>query len=206
MAEQATNPNDYKVVQFTNKENFVFTPELGAMYDSRPIFGNSGAPIKPGESVMLPYHVGFLMARNLAKQAMVQNAPKDAKGVPTGVPIWNEESLNDRRDSYLEHLYSEEKPVAQSETELLMQKVEEYKALVDKVVENGGQAPAQQSPEPPKAPENPPAQTTGDKTENTDKSPAVFNDKADVIAELEKRQIPHDKRKSKDDLEKLLVN
>lgn len=205
MAEQATNPNDYKVVEFTNKEDFVFTPELGAMYDSRPIFGSSGAPIKPGESVMLPYHVGFLMARNLAKQAMVRTAPKDAKGVPTGVPIWNEESLNSRRDSYLEHLYSEEKPVGQTQTDLLMQKVEEYKAMVDKLVENQGSTTEQ----PPKAPEgdgNVPIPPAGSPQNPEKTDSVVFNDKADVIAELEKRGIPHDKRKSKDDLEKLLVN
>src|SRR3989338_6068255 len=128
MAEIATNPNDYKVVTFTNKTSFAFTPELGCMYDSLPIFGKSGASVEPCESVVLPYHIGNLLAKNLAKAVMNRNAPEDAKGIPNDAP---------------------------------------------------------QSP---------------------GNSPAVYSDKADVIAELEKRAIPHDKRKSKDELEKLLVS
>ena len=105
MAEQATNPNDYKVVTFTNKTDFAFTPELGCMYDSRPIFGKSGTSIEPGESIVLPYHVGNLLARNLAKQAMVRNAPMDDKNTPIGVPIWSEDSLNMRKASYIQGMY-----------------------------------------------------------------------------------------------------
>lgn len=90
-----SNPNDYKVVTLTNKETFGFTPDLGCMYDGRPIFGTSGASgIQPGESVTLPYHVGNLLALNLAKAAMMRRAPTiDAAGIPTGVPLWDEVKL-----------------------------------------------------------------------------------------------------------------
>lgn len=194
MSGQTTNPNDFKVVTFTNKEDFVFTPELGSMYDSRPIFGKSGAPIQPGESVVLPYHVGNLVAKNLAKQAMVRNVPADDKNVPTGVSIWDEPALQSRQASYIENMFSEEKPTMMSETDLLMAKVEEYKALVEQVL-----------------PQSERDKLSGAKTEeSTDEtpkaeSPAVYQDKADVIAELTKRGIKHDARKSKAELEKQLV-
>jgi len=187
MADNATNHNDYKVVTFTNKTDFAFTPELGCMYDSRPIFGKSGSSIQPGESIVLPYHVGMLIAKNLAKQALVRNAPTDDKNVPTGNPIWSEESLNNRKASYIEEMYQEDKPMAMSETDRLMAKVEEYKAMVDKLipkVELGG--------------------VPNEELTTTD-SVTVHKDKADVIAELTKRNIKFDARKNKAELEKLLV-
>ncbi len=208
MSETATNPNDFKVVTFTNKENFAFTPELGCMYDSRPIFGKSGASVEPGESVVLPYHVGNLLAKNLAKQAMVRTAPADAAGIPTGVSLWNEELLKTRQHSYITQMYVEEKPVAMSETDRLMAKVEEYKSMVEKLVGSRTSTDENsQTPEPPKAPEGgSQTPTAGNQTpQMPSNDPVGYKDKADVIAELEKRNIPHDKRKSKDDLEKLLV-
>lgn len=209
MSENISNPNDYKVVTFTNKENFAFTPELGCMYDSRPIFGKSGASVEPGESVVLPYHVGNLLARNLSKQAMVRQAPADPKGIPTGVPIWNEDSLKARQASYIQEMYQEEKPTQMTETDRLMAKVEEYKALVEKLIPQSESDKLKDAPETDQTEkgegENGP---TGDQTPQApgNTGPAVYTDKADVIAELEKRKIQHDKRKSKAELEKLLVN
>tara|TARA_R110000868_G_scaffold86958_1_gene243514 strand:- start:5399 stop:5968 length:570 start_codon:yes stop_codon:yes gene_type:complete len=189
MAEpQIQNPNDYKVVTFHNKTDFAFTPEMGSMYDGRPIFGISGAPaINPGESIVLPYHVGNLLAKNLAKAVMTRKAPQDAAGVPTGVAIWNDDSLEALRVSYITEMYSEEKPAAVSETDRLMAKVEEYKAMVDKLI------PKQDAGE---------AKTSDPKTDAT---PSQYADKADVIAELAKRGIKYDARQNKATLEKLIA-
>lgn len=204
MSEQTTNPNDYKVVTFTNKTDFAFTPELGCMYDSRPIFGKSGASVQPGESVVLPYHVGNLLAKNLAKALMNRNAPSDAKGIPTGVSLWDEESLKRTQSSFITEMYSEDKPAAMTETDRLMAKVEEYKAMVEKLIPVAEQNKLNDAPPATGEQGNVPAAPSTGEGEN--KTPAQYNDKSDVIAELEKRNIPHDKRKSKDDLEKLLVN
>lgn len=193
MAEIATNPNDYKVVTFTNKTDFAFTPELGCMYDSRPIFGKSGTSIEPGESIVLPYHVGTLLARNLAKQAMVRNAPMDDKNVPTGAPIWSEESLNARKASYIQEMYQEDKPAAMTETDRLMAKVEEYKLMVEKLIPKSDTSETK-----PEEPVTTPAPAVN-------AGPVEYKDKADVIAELTKRAIKFDARKSKAELEKLLV-
>lgn len=202
MAEQATNPNDYKVVTFTNKTDFAFTPALGCMYDSRPIFGKSGESIDIDEVVQLPYHVGYLLAKNLAKAAMNAAAPaKDEKGIPTGVPLWDEDALEAKQASYITVMYSEDKPTQMSETDKLMAKVEEYKALVDKVLPESEREKLNDTPTEEVKKEDEVATETEPKTTE----PATYSDKADVIAELEKRNIKFDARKSKAVLEKLLA-
>jgi hypothetical protein len=184
-----SNPNDFKVVEFHNSTDFDFTPEMGCMYDSRPISGISGGVgIKSGESITLPYHIGNQIALNLAKYVGTRNSatvdPKDAQGNPMVAPIWSEEALQARKNSFLTDLYTEDKPLGMSETDRLMAKVEEYKQMVDKLVEANGAAPV---------------------VENAVKADGTYQDKADVIAELEKRDIQHDKRQTKENLEKLLA-
>lgn len=188
MNPQNSNPNDLKVVDFTNSTDFTFTPAMGCMYDGRPIFGITGAPgINAGESLKLPYHVGHRLATNLAKIVKIREAPSiDPAGIPTGVPLWNTPDLENLKNSFLTELYSEERPIAQTETDKLMAKVEEYKQMVDKLMANGPVQPIQESV-------------------ITDSSNGLYLDKADVIAELNKREIKFDARKSKAELEKLIV-
>lgn len=196
--QRVTDPNDYKVVEFTNTTDFVFTPELGATYDGRPIFGVSGAGgIGIGESLTLPYHVGTTLARNLAKAVMVKNAPADTPGVPTGVVLWDADRLDRLKNSFLKELYQEEKPMAQTETDRLMAKVDEYKAMVDKLLEDKAPSASDVTPDVPE-------KTDGNVTPDAVPS-ATYADKKDVLAELEKRGVQHDKRKSKAELEKLLA-
>lgn len=189
MAEMQTNPNDFKVVTFFNKTDFDFTPEMGAMYDGRPIFGISGEPlIKAGESIVLPYHIGNLLARNLAKCVMVRQAPPDMPGIPTGQTLWTDTSLAALKATFLTSLYDDVKPVAMSETDRLMAKVEELRKFVETNVAKKGE---DVEPSVASAP--------------TDTPSGQYADKADVIAELTKRSIKFDARKSKAELEKLLA-
>lgn len=183
-----SNPKDFQVVSFRNSTDFDFTPVLGCMYDGRAINGMSGkVGIAAGESMTLPYHVGRQLALNLAKLALTKRAPAvDAAGIPTGVPLWDPTRLELLQNSYLTDLYSESKPLALSETDRLMAKVEEYKAMVEKLIPGSTTAPV----------ETPAVETT---------SQEIFTDKQEVITELEKRGIVHDKRKSKAELEKLLA-
>lgn len=210
-----SNPNDFKVVEFHNKTDFTFTPEMGCMFDGRPISGKTGAPgINAGESMTLPYHIGHRLATNLAKVVMVRKAPAtDPAGIPTGVPLWDTTSLENLKNSFLTDLYTEEKPIAQSETERLMAKVEEYKKMVEGFIANGAPAPAVVAPvvEVPTAPAADTSANNGNVAPEVPQAPVTtapqqFQDKQDVIAELEKRGIKHDKRKSKADLEELLKN
>lgn len=192
MADVIQNPNDYKVVSFHNSTDFGFTPEMGCMYDGRPINGKTGSPgIEAGETVILPYHIGHQLALNLAKRVLNTSkaALVDQAGVPTGVPIWSATRLEEEKNKFIAELYSEAKAAPQSQTDLLMAKVEEYKSMVDTLLNK----------DKPEAPVEIPT----DVTPNTES--VVFQDKQEVLAELEKREIKHDKRKSKQELEKLLV-
>ena len=193
MAEEAkVNPRDFDVVDFTNKTDFLFTPEMGCMYDGRPISGISGQlGIAPGETKTLPYHLGHRLAENLAKMVQIKRAPLvDEANNPVGKPLWSPEALETLKQSFLTNKYTEEKPIAQTETERLFAKMQEFEKMVADM--KSGNTPVQS-------------------TQPTDSNPATiqstqgFADKQEVIAELEKRNITHDKRQSKANLEKLLV-
>lgn len=199
---QVSNPNDFKVVSFHNSEEFGFTPEMGCMYDGCPINGKAGSPgIDAGETVILPYHVGHLLAKNLAKRVLNTSpaATVDAAGVPTGVPIWSADKLDQLAKTYIKELYTEEKAIAPTQTELLLAKVEEYKKLVEEKL-----GPLTPKVEEPKV-EGDVKIEQPEKTVQSEAKPIVFQDKQEVIAELEKRGIKFDRRASKVTLEKLLA-
>lgn len=191
--DKNTNPNDYKVVSFHNNQDFTFTPEMGCMYDGRAITGQTGVQgIGAGETVTLPYHIGHRLATNLAKIVMVKGnsgIPQlDAMGQPIVKAIWNETELERLKNSFLTELYSEVKPATMSETDKLMAKVEEYKAMVDTLIKKDEVI----------------ATNVEDNTTNVGLS-STYLDKAEVIAELTKRNIKFDARKNKAELEKLIV-
>jgi len=214
---QVSDPNEHKVVEFTNKCDFTFTPEMGCMFNGSPIFGITGAPgINAGESMKLPYHVAQRLAVNLAKIAMTRQAPAiDPAGIPTGVPLWDTVKLENLKNSYLTDLYTMASPIAQTETERLMQMVADLNKTVEGLVQNQAPAPTPipvaepvtiapntDATVPPEVVKDPDHAQIPDAPEV--KAPTVYQDKKDVIVELEKRGIQHDKRKSKSDLEKLL--
>lgn len=190
-----SNPNDYKVVDFHNKTDFMFTPAMGCMYDGRPIFGITGAPgVAAGESIKLPYHIGHRLAMNLAKVVMLKQAPTvDAAGIPTGVPLWSTEGLEALKNTYITEMYSETKPIAVSETDKLLAKVEEYKKAVDSLLAEKGIAPTA------------PIIGGNETVSETPKVASAYQDKAEVIAELTKRNIKFNTRSTKAELEKLLA-
>jgi len=213
MNQTITNPNEHKVVSFHNSTDFGFTPEMGCMYDGRPINGKNGSPgIDAGETIILPYDVAHRLATNLAKIALVRTAPAvDPAGIPTGVPLWDTVKLEALKNSYLTDLYSETRPAIQSETDKLIAKVEELNKWkqdleAKQVIAEVNEVQANVVIEDVKTPEI----TEELKTETTVvpeviATKQVFLDKAEVIAELTKRGIQHDKRKNKDELEKLLA-
>lgn len=189
MNQPISNPNDFKVVDFVNNTDFDFTPAMGSMYDSRPIFGMTGiAGIAAGERISLPYHIGHQLALNLAKQCLIRKAlphdPKDAN--PTGTPLWNEEGIEIMKNSFLTELYTNEKPVAMSETDKLMAQVAELNKLVRDNLPNMKKD----------SDENVTVETAGS---------SIYKDKAEVIAALKAKGITYNARDSKATLEKLLA-
>lgn len=189
-----SNPNDFKVVDFTNKTNFDFTPEMGCMFDSRPIFGISGIKgVKAGESIKLPYHIGHRLATNLAKAVMTKRAPTvDPAGIPTGVPLWSDTALAELKASFITELYTEARPIAETEVDRLMKKVEDLNRLVQSVMPKEAVTEGKTVSDP---------ATVAPTVEVT----SAYQDKAEVIAELTKRNIAHDPRQNKAELEKLLA-
>lgn len=198
---KVSNPNDRKVMSFHNSTEFGFTPAMGCMYDGIAINGKNGSPgIDAGETVILPYHVAQQLAINLAKISITKSAPNvDPAGIPTGVPLWDTQKLDNLKNSYLKELYTEERPLEMSETAKLMAKVEEYKGLVDKLINKN--APTVSSPQPPQDNDY---VTPGD-SQFAASDGKVYQDKQEVIAELEKRGIKFDRRLNKSSLEKLLM-
>lgn len=181
MDTKISNANDFKVVEFYNSTDFDFTPELGAMYDGRPLFVGSG------EKRQFPYHVGYRLAVNLAKYVLIKGAPTANDNNPVGTPIWSDDKLEAMTRTFMTELYTESKPITVSETDRLMQRVAE----LEKLFKDG------------KGVESKPEPKLEVKSEiKTDKA---YQDKAEVIAALEARGIAHDKRKKKEELEKLLA-
>jgi hypothetical protein len=200
MDEKKTNPNDFKVVEFFNSTNFDFTPELGAMYDGRPLFVGSG------ERRQFPYHVGHRLAINLAKAVLIKGAPLHDPNSrdPVGKPLWGEDGLKQMANSFIKEMFMDETPIVQSETDRLMARVNELEKLFKE----------KQRDIPMEAPKE--KVMTVEEMVNTDfsgkeapkeesEAPKVYLDKQEVIAELEKRGIKHDKRSNKETLEKLLA-
>lgn len=200
--------NDYKVVSFRNASSFDFTPEMGCMYDGRPVNGSSGKPgIAAGESKMLPYHVGWRLAANLAKQVMLRNASnkqeKDAEGNPMVKPIWDDVALNKMKSSFVEEMYAEDKPAAQTQTDLLFARIAALEAMVKGDTEKPTTEPLGTQEAALEAEEATKGLQPNAVIPPVEKS-LEFKDKQEVLVELEKRGIPHDKRASKEKLEALL--
>lgn len=205
---QQNTANDYKVVSFRNPQSFDFTPEMGCMYDGRPINGSSGRPgMAAGETKMLPYHVGWRIAANLAKQVLLlkaSNKPElDAQGnaMPTKA-IWDETALNTLKASFIEEMYSESAPAQQTETDRLFERIAALEAMVKgPAPEAAPEVATDEATEGLQAPKDEATASIPPASEDPSKT---FKDKQEVLAELVKRGIKHDKRASKEALEKLL--
>lgn len=197
-------PKDTQVVSFHNTTDFGFTPTMGCMFDGRAVNGNQGGPgINAGESMILPYHIGHRLAVNLAKIVKLRRAPLvDEANNPVGKPLWSDEDLETLKSSFLKDMYTEAKPVAMSETDRLMEKVEEYRKMVEQLLPKTVEAPV--SPQEVRESVESTAVSSESVQEPAQTHKPLFADKQDVIAELEKRGIKHDKRSNKDNLIKLL--
>lgn len=198
-----SNPKDFSVVEFFNSTNFDFTPELGCMYDSRPLFVGSG------ERKQFPYHIGQRLAMNLAKAVLIKGAPLHDPNArdPVGKPLWGEEGARQLANSFIRELYMEDRPVAQNETDRLMAKVEALERLF---AEKQKVTPSDAPKEPVMTVEELMKKDFSGKTaepvnESVKVKAKVYLDKAEVIAELIKRSVKFDARQNKANLEKLLA-
>lgn len=162
-----------KIVRVTNISNFDFIPEMGAMYGGVPYF------VAAGKSLLMPLPVGRHLAKHLARQIMLRNAPtrteKEMDGKGSVNKLWDPEGEKRLVAKIMTEVYEEEPVKVLSEAELQKKRIDD---LNDKEAGEGQPGVG---------------------------SASTYKDKGEVIAELKKREIPFDARKSKADLEKLLA-
>lgn len=196
------DPNEFKILEFYNSTDFDFTPELGAMYDGR------GLQVDSGMKKHFPYHVAMRLAENLAKAVLIKGAPLHDPNAanPTGTPLWGDEGVKRLRSGFITELYSESAPIAQTETEKLMAKVAELEKMMNERLKNvpvdtlkGEVKTIAELVNPALQPAEFVAPVSAVET------PKVYQDKQEVIEELEKRGVKVDRRQNKENLTKLLV-
>jgi hypothetical protein len=180
------NPDEHKVVRITNRTDFDFTPEMGARYAGVPYM------IPAGKSLLMPKPAAKLLAKHLARQVYIRNAPirdgnqTDGKG--SDRPLWTEESCLQFAEKFLSDEYEEEKPTPKTEAEIIKQKIEELNKLTGSTVTF-----------------TPTAVTSTEVESDPIVATSSYMDKAEVIAALQKRDIKFDARMNKASLEKLLT-
>lgn len=160
--------NETKILKVTNITNFDFTPDMGAMYDGHQY------PLRAGKSLLAPFTVANHLAKHLARQIVIQEAPirdeKETDGNGKDRPLFTEESIEIIKGKILSEAYEEEKAPVISESQARADKMAELNDVADPEVKAG----------------------------------KGYKDKAEVIAELEKREIPFNARLGKAKLEELL--
>lgn len=177
------NEQDIKIVRVRNIFDFDFTGELGARYGGRDFV------IPAGKSLLAPQSIGRHLAVHLARQSLIRNAPvrdgSETDGKGSERPLWNEEQLEELVGRIVTDEFEEEKPAAVNEADRILARVEALNETFPVTPEVG---------EPPVGTGKPPVLDG-----------RVYADKAEVIAELEKRNIKFNARLSKANLEKLLT-
>lgn len=165
------------IVTIKNISTFDFTPELGAMFGSRPYF------VKVGETLQMPEPAGYRMAVNLAKAILNSKIPiaETGKGDDrSSLGVYSEEDVEKLVGTIIIASTREERKPVLSEEERINAKIEELNnlkaQLEDKFLKDTSESPKSEK----------------------------FVDKSEVIAELEKRGIKFDRRQTKANLEKLL--
>ena len=178
--------NEFKVVRITNISNFDFTGELGARYDGKSYF------VATGESLLVPFVLGDHLAKHLAQAILIKGAPlRDAKeldGKGSDRPLWDEQAIVELKAKIMTDVYEEEKTAPLSESERMAKKVEELNKVTATEELNGGNIDA----------------SAIVPTEIINAESVIYKDKAQVIAELQKREVNFNARSSKKDLETLL--
>lgn len=179
------NENDTKIVRFRNIFDFDFTPEMGAMYGGIPYF------VPAGGSLLCPASLADHLGTHLARHSILKKAPirdeKEIDGKGYDRPLWDDGAIAAIKARLVTDAYTEDKPAVLTEQDHMAARVKALNETFPDAVPTASVAPVA-----PVAPVVVP-------------SPAkAYQDKAEVIAELEKRDVKFNARLSKANLEKLL--
>lgn len=186
-AEKKAQLDSARIVRFTNPFDFEYTHAWGGVPYTLPV----------GKPLLLPFPLADHLATHLARQAIIRQSPmRDASetdGKGTDRPLWSDERIAEIKKTIMVEEYREEQAPVQTEAEILAKKIEDLNKRFDDMealkTESDGNSPID------------PALVAG----NTVIGDATsYKDKAEVIAELNKRSIAYDARASKAKLEELL--
>lgn len=142
--------------------------------------------------MLMPKPAAKLLAKHLARQVFIQKAPirdvNQIDGKGSDRPLWTEESCEKLAQSFLSEEYEEERQTPKTDAEILREKIEQLNRLQVEIdtAQGTGSLPIQSG------------------TVATDDVSSEYLDKAQVIAELQKREIKFDARMNKSNLEALL--
>lgn len=183
------NESDYKIVRITNISDFDFTGELGARFGGRDFF------VPAGGSLLVPLTIGDHLATHMARQIIIRKAPiRDANNIDgkgSDRPLWDDSIIGELKAKIMVEVYEEEKKSPQTEADRLAAKVADLNRVVPPEVTTppiGGNADASGIVP----------------VDDNPSSAVVYKDKAEVIAELNKKGVSFDARASKSKLEELL--
>jgi hypothetical protein len=186
------NPNAGRVVKFTN----ITAKDFSHAFGGQPFF------VKAGETVMFPYDLAKHLAKHLARRIFLdadtsptQYDPQDKTG-GAGRALWDDAKEQDMMGKILGDSFTEETMAPKSELEALKEKVD---ALNKRFNEQGTPAEAVVA-----APSQD-ASVAPQSDVKADVAALGYKDKAEVIAELQKRNIQFDARQTKAKLEALLT-
>lgn len=195
------NKNEFTVVRVSNISNFDFTGPLGARYGGRDFF------IPAGKSRLFPLPLGDHLATHLARAILLKDAPvrddnhEDGRGGESkrnDRPIFNEDSIKELKKKLMKEEYEEDHVAAKSEMDIIADKVQDLNKFEEEnESEESEEKPVGGNTSLDLSQIDTSERSSGDNT-------LTYQDKGEVIAELNKRGISFDARADKDTLQDLL--
>lgn len=198
-AELKAQADAARIVSVTNPFDFDFTHAWGGVPYTLPM----------GKTLLFPHHLADHLATHLARHSLIKKSPlrdeNETDGKGKDRPLWSEEAIEEIKKRIMTEQYTEERTAPQSESEILAAKIAELNKAFDGLNErvNAQSAAPVQTVAPVTAP-------AADEIKNVHANTApvgdqqVFKDKGEVIAELTKRGVTFDARKTKVELQALL--
>lgn len=193
-AEIKAQKDSARIVRVTNPFDFEYTHAWGGVPYTLPV----------GKPLLLPYPLADHLATHLARQAIIRKAPKrdasETDGKGSSEALWTDDSIEALKKTIMVDEYQETQAPVKTEAEILRDKIDELnRAFNEFKEERDGNAPIT------------PAEISGDSepvvvapSEDAIPNTGTYLDKAEVIAELDKRGVKYDARASKANLEALL--
>lgn len=173
------NEKDLKIVRVNNIYDFDFTGELGARFGGRDFL------IPAGGSLLTPLTIGEHLAKHLAQAKLIKDGEnRVAKPGDDLVNLWNDAALEKMIKEILTDEMTEPKKAVKSQDDLMEEKIKELNKVKESDEDN--------------------VEVPESEEETGSEEKVTYKDKAQVIAELKKREIVFDPRSPKATLEALL--